>query len=397
MSKASLWLLERMLSALNKTVRREIRRQDRVTEGRPIRSSDRSYLGAYPVQESKVAKAKGRNRRNQSDLLRVPSLRHLFDVQHRFALPHARLSFAPDEPSRRKVARAKPATRNAYSLATTPTVFDTVLYRGPDVSNADEHGLHCFFAVHVCAISTPPSVTYPTSTTGDFQTSTTAHQISLHTPPISATPPAMGPALAMVAMLGASIMITPASAISPVNDFLWLWPGGEGKVGCWIEIENKDEEDARMEVGSSEMGMERDGDVFAAPKMRLPPASSFLLQAPVYPPSSATALQTRRAMRPSWPIRHSWRNLHASDSFTPCISPAGIASLIAGHHGLPHSGLTAPIKRGDDQIQSKEIQRAKERADVVVKDGELTRSPTTIPPTRPPSCSCILLAPRFSP
>ncbi|KAF8593708.1 hypothetical protein BDV93DRAFT_566228 [Ceratobasidium sp. AG-I] len=56
----------------------------------------------------------------------------------------------------------------------------------------------------------------------------------------------------------------------------------------------------------------------------------------------------------------------------PVYPPAGIAPLIAGYQGLPHGGLTAPIERGDEMLQWKEMQRAKERADVVVKDGELT-------------------------
>ncbi|KAG9113679.1 hypothetical protein FRC07_007735, partial [Ceratobasidium sp. 392] len=61
-------------------------------------------------------------------------------------------------------------------------------------------------------------------------------------------------------------------------------------------------------------------------------------------------------------------------SSRPVYPPAGIAPLIAGHQGLPNGGLTAPIERGDELAEWKEQQRAKERADVVVKDGELSQA-----------------------
>ncbi|KAG9122872.1 hypothetical protein FRC07_000566 [Ceratobasidium sp. 392] len=67
-------------------------------------------------------------------------------------------------------------------------------------------------------------------------------------------------------------------------------------------------------------------------------------------------------------------------SSRPVYPPAGIAPLIAGHLGLPHGGLTAPIERGDEVTEWKDQQRAKERANVVVKDGAedvpKARSPT---------------------
>ncbi|KAG9080009.1 hypothetical protein FRC06_007185, partial [Ceratobasidium sp. 370] len=56
----------------------------------------------------------------------------------------------------------------------------------------------------------------------------------------------------------------------------------------------------------------------------------------------------------------------------PMYPLAGLAPLVAGHQGLPHGGLTAPIERGDEVQEWKDLQCAKERADVVVKDGELT-------------------------
>ncbi|KAG8680624.1 alpha-tubulin [Ceratobasidium sp. 394] len=61
-------------------------------------------------------------------------------------------------------------------------------------------------------------------------------------------------------------------------------------------------------------------------------------------------------------------------STRPVYPPAGIAPLIAGHQGLPHGGLTAPIERGDEATKWKEQQRAKECADIVVKDGELSQA-----------------------
>ncbi|CCO33498.1 hypothetical protein BN14_07577 [Rhizoctonia solani AG-1 IB] len=59
-------------------------------------------------------------------------------------------------------------------------------------------------------------------------------------------------------------------------------------------------------------------------------------------------------------------------SSRPAYPPSGLAPLVAGHQGLPHGGLTAPIERGDQVTEWKERQRAKERADIVVKDGDLS-------------------------
>ncbi|KAF8606177.1 hypothetical protein BDV93DRAFT_362720 [Ceratobasidium sp. AG-I] len=323
-----------------------------------------------------------------------------------------------------------------------------------------------------------PQRSYPVSATGYVPTPTTARQNSLHTPPTvttrnaymstpsssyNGTPINMTPATAVMATPATSIMITPASAISPVSPVnarfrLPMTHGqnafGEGtgagvrvpeseerramegwKVeGSWgqggsgmLGIETEEEEDARTEIGSPEMG---EGDVYAAhmSDLRLPLARSSLPSAPVYPPSGAAAQQTRRAMRagavsqdvllygpagvtpapaelarnnacdklppiPSViPSRQATfygiQNIPLADGSSrfatlgapgmrpipsrPVYPPAGIAPLIAGYQGLPHGGLTAPIERGDEMLQWKETQRAKERADVVVKDGELT-------------------------
>lgn len=96
------------------------------------------------------------------DRLRVPVLssHHLFNVWHRFALFHVSLPFAPDEPPRRDVVRARPATRNAYGVVARPAVFDTVLYRDPTSSDTSGHGLHRYRAARVRVIFTPPSITH---------------------------------------------------------------------------------------------------------------------------------------------------------------------------------------------------------------------------------------------
>ncbi|KAG8685310.1 hypothetical protein FRC09_014836, partial [Ceratobasidium sp. 395] len=61
-------------------------------------------------------------------------------------------------------------------------------------------------------------------------------------------------------------------------------------------------------------------------------------------------------------------------SLRPVYPPAGIAPLIVNHQGLPHGGLTAPIECSNEFNEWKEQQRAKERADVVMKDGELSQA-----------------------
>lgn len=74
------------------------------------------------------------------------------------------------------------------------------------------------------------------------------------------------------------------------------------------------------------------------------------------------------------PIRNDLRARHAPRAVLtrPVYPPSRIAPPIAGHRGLAHGGLTEPIERGDEVSEWKETQRAKERADIVVKDGELS-------------------------
>ncbi|KAG8697719.1 hypothetical protein FRC09_007683 [Ceratobasidium sp. 395] len=112
--------------------------------------------------ESEVASANSRARPNQSDRLCVPNIspHHHFNVWHRFALHQARLPFAPDEPPRRDVVRAKPLTWNAFGQISRPAAFDTVLYRDPSTPTDNSHGLHRYRAARVRAIFTPPSNTH---------------------------------------------------------------------------------------------------------------------------------------------------------------------------------------------------------------------------------------------
>jgi hypothetical protein len=51
-----------------------------------------------------------------------------FNVWHRFHLDHAPLPFAPLEPPRRDVVRAKPPILTATGIVKTPGVFDTALF-----------------------------------------------------------------------------------------------------------------------------------------------------------------------------------------------------------------------------------------------------------------------------
>ncbi|KAG8680027.1 hypothetical protein FRC09_018536, partial [Ceratobasidium sp. 395] len=199
------------------------------------------------------------------------------------------------------------------------------------------------------------------------------------------------------------------------------------------EIVDDDDADIRTEIGSPEMNLEVTDEELRLPPIRtLPPLQTYGLG----PDAMSVAEHTRRAMRGSGvgisrdvllygpagvtpaPAELARNNVHdklppipssvpprqatffgvqsvpvadGSGRFAticappragvpvpvssrPVYPPAGIAPLIAGHQGLPHGGLTAPIERGDEVNEWKETQRAKERADVVVKDGELSQA-----------------------
>ena len=189
--------------------------------------------------------------------------------------------------------------------------------------------------------------------------------------------------------------------------------GGQEGTGFGLG-RREDDEDARTEVGSPEMEVEEG--------IQLPPIR--MLPKPIL--SGSVAQQTRRAMQ-SGAVPHDVllygpagvtpapaelarnnacdklppvpafvaprqatffgiQNVPVADgssrfatmcapvrpSSRPVYPPAGLAPLVAGHQGLPHGGLTAPIERADEVAEWKELQRAKERADIVVKDGDLT-------------------------
>lgn len=199
---------------------------------------------------------------------------------------------------------------------------------------------------------------------------------------------------------------------------------GEVAAGARLGSHGMDEDDAQTEIGSPEFEADDDGSGGGgAGSVRLPP----LRQLPNPVMSGSIAQQTRRAMHagsvsqdvllygpagvtpapaelarnnicdklppiPSLaPLRQAtffgMQNVPVADGSTrfaticapvrppsarPVYPPAGLAPLVAGHQGLPHGGLTAPIERGEEVADWKERQRAKERADIVVKDGELT-------------------------
>ncbi|KAF8594514.1 hypothetical protein BDV93DRAFT_565337 [Ceratobasidium sp. AG-I] len=258
-----------------------------------------------------------------------------------------------------------------------------------------------------------------------------------------------------MAMPSTSIMITPASAISPVSPINahfrlpmthgqtasgegtgararvvmpeskerraleeagWKveggnWGGQGGSRMMGIEMEMEDEEDARTEVGSTEMRMSGEGDVYVAHAMldlRLPLVRGFLPLAPMYPPSGVAAQQTCRAMRAGTvsqdgllcgpasitpaPAELAQNNACGKLSPVPSVIPPRQATFF-GIQNIP-----SPMAQVDSPLSVqpacalfplapstllpesrcllrvtkwKETQRAKEHADVVVKDGEL--------------------------
>ncbi|KAG8743778.1 hypothetical protein FRC12_014960 [Ceratobasidium sp. 428] len=73
-----------------------------------------------------------------------------FDVWHKLALYHRRLSFAPNEPTQRDVIRARPAVRDAWGRTRYhhEAAFDTALF----VHDRQQFGLHRYRAGRVRAI-----------------------------------------------------------------------------------------------------------------------------------------------------------------------------------------------------------------------------------------------------
>ncbi|KAG9125203.1 hypothetical protein FRC07_008584 [Ceratobasidium sp. 392] len=274
-------------------------------------------------------------------------------------------------------------------------------------------------------MQTTQSCQYPASTPYPIQTPATTRQGYLQTPPIATTRALNSPVITPVT----SVMVTPASAVTilpvspirthfgfPMTQMPTNVVPGEGTIMAKPEVEMEDDvEDAdiRTEIGSPDIGIDAPG---AEP--RLPPIRS-LPPLPSYGPGPETmsvAKQTRLAMcggsgisrnvllykaaglppilshiPPRQATFFGVQSVPVADgsghfaticapprtgvpipvSSHPVYPPAGVAPLIAGCQGLPHGGLTAPIKHGDELAEWKEQQRAKERADVVVKDGEL--------------------------
>ncbi|CAE6478911.1 unnamed protein product [Rhizoctonia solani] len=225
------------------------------------------------------------------------------------------------------------------------------------------------------------------------------------------------------------IQVTPASAISPISPIRErgffgrpMTHGqpalGEATSGAAARSHDGDDDDTRTEIGSPEEDMDHQGPGGGGgPSIRLPPIQSFppmstqpiytgpttisqdvLLYGPAGVTPAPAELQRNNVHDKLPPVPafapprqatfFGIQNIPVADGTTrfatmcapgarpatssrPAYPPAGLAPLVAGHQGLAHGGLTAPIERGDEVNEWKERQRAKERADVVVKDGDL--------------------------
>ncbi|KAJ1305751.1 hypothetical protein OPQ81_010482 [Rhizoctonia solani] len=227
------------------------------------------------------------------------------------------------------------------------------------------------------------------------------------------------------------IFVTPASTISPISPVRErgffgrpMTHGqtalGEATSGATARSHEGEDDDAKTEIGSPEEDVDHEGPGGGGGQssIRLPPIQSFpsmatttsynpttisqdiLLYGPAGVTPAPAELQRNNVHDklppvPSFaPTRQATffgiQNIPVADGNTrfatlcapgirplpamtnrPAYPPAGLAPLVAGHQGLAHGGLTAPIERGDEVTEWKERQRAKERADIVVKDGEL--------------------------
>ncbi|KAF8745681.1 hypothetical protein RHS02_01285, partial [Rhizoctonia solani] len=230
------------------------------------------------------------------------------------------------------------------------------------------------------------------------------------------------------------ILVAPASAISPISPvrergfFGRPMTHGQSAIGeatsgvaarSYEGSNEGDDDDARTEMGSPEEDMDHVGPGGGGPtSIRLPPIQSLppMATQPIYPgpttisqelllygPAGVTPAPAELQRNnvhdklppvPAFgPSRQATffgiQNVPVADGTTrfatmcapgvrpvpssrPVYPPAGLGPLVAGYQGLPHGGLTAPIERGDQFNEWKERQRAKERADIVVKDGDLT-------------------------
>ncbi|KAG8705171.1 alpha-tubulin [Ceratobasidium sp. 394] len=292
-------------------------------------------------------------------------------------------------------------------------------------------------AVPVPGMHTTQSMIYPATTPYPIQTPSNARQGYLQTPPTITTralhSPVVTPVTAIMVTPASASTISPVSPIRarfgfPMTHAPPIAAFGEGTgLARDPEMDMEDDiedADVRTEVGSLEIGEEEE--------LRLPPIRTL---PPIQPYGESMVEQTRRAMRggnavsrdvmlygpagvtpaptelarnnvcdklplvpshipPCQATFFGVQSVPVADgsgrfaticappragvpvpvSTRPVYPPAGIAPLIAGHQGLPHGGLTAPIERGDEVTEWKEQQRAKERADIVVKDGELSQA-----------------------
>ncbi|EUC54820.1 hypothetical protein RSOL_074740, partial [Rhizoctonia solani AG-3 Rhs1AP] len=221
-----------------------------------------------------------------------------------------------------------------------------------------------------------------------------------------------------------SRVLAPASAISPISPvrergfFGRPMTHGQSALGeatSGARSHEGEDDDARTEIGSPEEDMDHGGlGAGGGPGIRLPPIHTLPPMAPIYTgpttipqdvllygpagvtPAPAELLRNnvhdKLPLVPAFaPPRQATffgiQNIPVADGSTrfatmcapgarptssrPAYPPAGLAPRVAGHQALAHGGLTAPIERGDTVSEWKERQRAKERADIVVKDGEL--------------------------
>ncbi|KDN36067.1 hypothetical protein RSAG8_11089, partial [Rhizoctonia solani AG-8 WAC10335] len=210
------------------------------------------------------------------------------------------------------------------------------------------------------------------------------------------------------------------SPISPVRErafFRQLMTHGQsafGEATSAARSHEGEDDDTKTEIGSPEEDMDHQGPGGGGgPGIRLPPIQTLPLMAQsiytntisqdllFYGPAGVTPapaeLQCNNVhdkrppvlafVPPRQATLFGIQNIPVADGSTrfatmcapgarptsshPAYPPSGLAPLVAGHQGLAHGGLTAPIECGDDVAEWKERQCSKERADIVVKDGEL--------------------------
>ncbi|KAG8687893.1 hypothetical protein FRC11_006424 [Ceratobasidium sp. 423] len=243
------------------------------------------------------------------------------------------------------------------------------------------------------------------------------------------------PALVTPTMIHPShILVMPASTISTVSPIQeWGFFGqvmthGQTAFGeatnSMARSHDGEDDNARMEIGSLEEDMDHEGPgCGSGQSLRLPPIQSLppMSTQPIYtgpmtisqdvllygpagvmpapaepqqnnvhdqlplvpafaPPHQATFFSTQNIPVANGDTQFATLpSIHPipATSSHPVYPPAGLAPLVASHQGLSHRGLTAPIEHKDEMADWKEHQHAKERADIVVNDGELTATVAT--------------------